>query len=275
MFCWNTITSADDLEPPPTYKCYRDQVFYEVDGVQLKADVYEPLVKGVGPSKDQRRVSRPLVVMIHGGFWTVGDKWDLADHGRELAQAGCVAVAINYRLAPQAKILQQIDDCRQAVKWAQENASSWQADPQQTALWGYSAGGHLALVLACEQRLERRTAIRCVVAGGAPCEFSFMRDDNRLLTHVFGGTKRQVPEIFNAVSPLKLVEEHACPTFFFHGTDDRLVPMSSSLAMYDRLRELGVVTEYFQVQRKGHLLAFLDADARRAAIEFLISKVEE
>ncbi|MFO1063964.1 MAG: alpha/beta hydrolase, partial [Pirellulales bacterium] len=86
-------SAADPISLKRPIRADKDVVFAEVKGQKLRADVYRP---------DDDKL-RPAVMMIHGGAWSSGDKWNLSDHARELAQAGYVAVSINYRLAPQWK----------------------------------------------------------------------------------------------------------------------------------------------------------------------------
>ncbi|MCA9132317.1 MAG: alpha/beta hydrolase, partial [Planctomycetales bacterium] len=222
------------------------------------ADLYRP---------DDQTVY-PLVLMIHGGAWSAGDKWQLQDHARELAQAGFVALSINYRLAPKHQLTAQVDDCRWALKWAAEQASTWQADPSRLSLWGYSAGGHLAALIATAPAPEA-PPVRAVVAGGAPCEFSFLPPHSRALAHVLGGTRQAIPHAYEQAAPLNHVSPDDCPFYFFHGSSDLLVPPSSSQKMYAKLRELNVETQYYTVDGRGHLLTFLDPEARRQAIAFL------
>jgi acetyl esterase/lipase len=56
----------------------RDLEYRRVDGQGVLADLYRP---------DDDQIY-PLVLMVHGGAWSSGDKWNLADHAREMAQAG-------------------------------------------------------------------------------------------------------------------------------------------------------------------------------------------
>ena len=247
---------ADELRRP--LRVQRDLPFRELDGETVAADLYRPDDQGV----------YPLVLMIHGGAWTSGDKWNLADHARELAQAGFVALAINYRLAPRYPITEQISDCRVALRWAQQQADQWLADANRLCVWGYSAGGQLAAWLATAPQ-PGQPAICAVVAGGAPCDFDFVPADSRSLAHVMGGTRQEVPHAYAEASPLTHASPAAPPFFFFHGTHDLLVPASSSRKLYDRLRQLQVPAEYHVVENKGHLLTFLDPTARRRAIDFL------
>ncbi len=242
----------------------KNLVFRQVAGESVLADLFRP---------DDDAIY-PLVLVIHGGAWSAGDKWQVADHARELAQAGFVAVAINYRLAPLHQLPEQIADCRAALGWAESQAAAWHADAQRLCLWGYSAGGHLAALLAT-QPLPNEPSICAVVAGGAPCDFDFIPPESIALAHVLGGTRQQLPELYDQASPLTHASSQAPPFFFFHGQTDALVPSSSSQRMYDRLNELGVETQYRLVPNRGHLLTFIDTEARRHAIEFLRTHTSE
>lgn len=247
---------ASELNIP--IESQRNVVFREVGRTKIKADLFRP--------RDDK--TYPLVMMVHGGGWTAGDKWDLLDHGRELAQAGFVAVSINYRLSPKVKIDAQVDDCRYAMKWAVENSKAWNADAQRFGLWGYSAGAHLISMLALRPE-DGEPKILAAVAGGAPCEFSFVPEKSVMLAHVMGGSRSAKPEMYDLFSPLNFASKQSPPFFLFHGTTDFLVPRSSSKMLFETLQELKVESEYYDVEGKGHLLTFLDRKARRRAIEFL------
>ncbi len=263
---WSDNSTAEDLssEIRRPIRVERGIEYRRVEGEAVRADLYRP---------DDDNVY-PLVVMIHGGAWSAGDKWNLIDHAREMAQAGFVALSINYRLAPKHRMDDQIADCRAALGWASEQAVSWKADRDRLCLWGYSAGAHLSAWMAT-QPTPNAPKIRCVVAGGAPCDFEFIPADSLALVHVFGGTRQALPEVYADASPLTHVTSSTPPVFFFHGTTDLLVPPSSSRKLYDRLIELGVESEYHAVENQGHLLTFLDSSARRRAIDFLRKQTKE
>ncbi|MGQ0802304.1 MAG: alpha/beta hydrolase, partial [Actinomycetota bacterium] len=85
-----------------------DVVYRTVDGEELAADVYLPAEEGK---------NRPAVLIVHGGGWVAGDKAWFADQGNQLAEAGYVAVSVNYRLAPANPYPAAVDDVAAAVKW--------------------------------------------------------------------------------------------------------------------------------------------------------------
>ncbi len=256
---WQAVARTEDLSSlRRPIRATTDVVFSEVDGVKVRADVYRP-------DNDQLA---PGVLLIHGGAWSAGDKWNMRDHARQLAQAGYVAISINYRLAPQHKYPAQIDDCRAALRWVHRVADEYRIDTNRLGVYGYSAGGHLAALLATDP-LEGLPRIKVAVLGGAPCDFEFIAEDSSALAHVLGGSRKQLPKVYKDAAPLSYCTGDDCPTFFFHGDSDVIVPPTASRVMFERLQELGVETEFFWVPKQGHLVTFLHPDARAAAIEFL------
>jgi acetyl esterase/lipase len=85
----------------------------------------------------------PLVVWVHGGGWRSGDKADRAQAQRLLCR-GYALASINYRLSDAAIFPAQIHDVKAAVRFLRSIASNYEIDPTRIAVFGSSAGGHLA-----------------------------------------------------------------------------------------------------------------------------------
>lgn len=259
---WFVVAFAIMVNPvvarDPELRIERNLVFHEVQNEQIKADLYRP-------ADDQRR---PAVILIHGGGWATGDKWNMAEHARELAREGFVAIAVNYRLAPKWKFPAQVDDCREALKWTVAVADQYQIDSEKLAVYGYSAGAHLAALMACNPS-QGQPAVRAVVAGGAPCDFCDLEPDNATLAYFLGGSRSEVPEVYREASPKEFASADDPPFFFFHGQVDRMVPLDNSRCLHDALQKHGVDSQFHEVLGQGHLLTFIDADARNKAITFL------
>jgi len=236
----------------------REIVFTEGDGYQTAADLYRPASDDVCP----------IVIMIHGGAWISGDKWQVADHAKQMARKGFVVMAINYRLSPKHKWPAHLDDCFAALSWISKHATEWRADIERVGTWGYSAGAQLALLTALNSRADL-PKVRAVVAGGAPCDLTFIPENTKALATVLGGTRAEVPERYRNASPISFVSQDAPPVYFFHGDDDFLVPLSNSIQMHESLLAKGIDTVHRTIAGKGHLIAFLDQQSRLEAIEFL------
>ena len=109
-------------------------------GGAVKVRVYRP-VGTVEPM--------PVLCFIHGGGWVL---MGLDSHDpvcRALSNAGaCTVVAVDYRLAPEARFPAAVDDCFAVLKWISEEAESLGVDSSRIAVGGDSAGGNLAAVMA-------------------------------------------------------------------------------------------------------------------------------
>lgn len=98
----------------------------------------------------------PVIVMVHGGAWMIGDKANRAvvePKATHWTQAGYVFISVDYRLWPQASPLAQAGDVADALAYVQKHASEWGADPSRIVLMGHSAGAHLVALLSSSPAL--------------------------------------------------------------------------------------------------------------------------
>ena len=113
-----------------------------------------------GPGGDiPIRVYRPhhetgaVLVYFHGGGWVLGNLDTHNGPCRTLAQgAGCVVVAVDYRMAPEHRFPAAAEDAYAAVKWVSDNAEALLVDASKLAVGGESAGGNLAAVVCLMAR---------------------------------------------------------------------------------------------------------------------------
>ena len=92
----------------------------------------------------------PVIFMVHGGAWMVGDKGAPAVVANKVARwvpRGFIVVATNYRMLPDADPLEQAHDVARAIAAAQDKAPSVGGDRNKFVLMGHSAGAHLAMLL--------------------------------------------------------------------------------------------------------------------------------
>ncbi len=118
----------------------------DADPIKHKLDLYLP----------EGKTNFPVLIFIHGGGWSGGDKritFDVyGDLGRRFAKKGVGVVCINYRLAPQFKFPTQIQDVARAFAWVYNNIEKYGGDKNRIFVCGHSAGGHLTALLATDER---------------------------------------------------------------------------------------------------------------------------
>jgi len=120
-------------------------VYKTVGASTLQLDLYRPA--SAGP--------HPVVMYIHGGSWSGGDKSDVQNRFKgALLQAlldnGHAVASIDYRLVREdgPHFPAPIEDCKDAVRWLRQNAVDLNLNPARIGLWGSSAGAHLAMLVA-------------------------------------------------------------------------------------------------------------------------------
>ncbi|KAF5244105.1 hypothetical protein FANTH_7860 [Fusarium anthophilum] len=120
------------------------------DGSEVRALVYRR-------KTDQLKTDRPLIVLIHGGGFILGNaEMEMPTCVEAVQRYDCVAVSLEYRLSPEVKFPVAYDDCWDALIWLSKNANALQADPTHGFVFGgTSAGSHLSIPLAHKARDEK------------------------------------------------------------------------------------------------------------------------
>ena len=96
----------------------------------------------------------PVVVLVHGGAWIVGDNRCCGLYssvGEFLASQGIGVAMPNYRLSPAVKHPDHVQDVAKAVAWTRAHIAEYGGDGANFYLAGHSAGGHLVALLATDE----------------------------------------------------------------------------------------------------------------------------
>lgn len=211
------------------------------DGARKKLDMYRPEKPG-GLS--------PVVMFIYGGSWRAGDKFEYEFAGRALAAAGFIVVIADYRLWPEVKYPDFLDDCAEAMKWIQDNIEGYGGDPKRFFVAGHSAGAYNAIMLGLDSSFRRdfnvTMPIRAIAGLSGPYNFYPFEYDQ--VRDTFGTAPS--PE---GTQPVNLVTSDAPPIFLASGTSDPIVRIENSEALAAKLRANGTwVTEKYY-EGFGHL----------------------
>lgn len=104
----------------------------------------------------------PILVMVHGGAWMIGDKDSpgvIESKVSYWGAQGVIVVSVDYRLWPTATPLQQAGDVVAALAFVQGHAREWHGDPARIVLMGHSAGAHLVTLLAASPDIVRSAGV--------------------------------------------------------------------------------------------------------------------
>lgn len=218
---------------------------------EQRIDVYLPA--GRNPE------STPLLIIIHGGTWTFGDKSDLKVYV-ELAKIYLPNYAIanvNYRLITltRNRFPVQEEDIKKAIKFLLDRLGEYNIS-DNFVLLGESAGAHLGLLQAYKHTEVVKP--RAVIDFYGPTDLidlyntGFNEFTRETLEFVLQGTPQTKPGEYLASSPINFVSAGTCPTLIFHGGKDLLVDVKQSTLLQHKLQELKVVNEYIHYPELGH-----------------------
>lgn len=245
---------------------------------------------------------KQIVVFIHGGRWTAGDK-SLGDNPllpKWFVDRGYVFVSVNFRLAqnprsPQATINDMAKDIGKAIKWLTVNGRRYGGKSEGFVLLGYSSGAHLAALLGTDATFLSQFRLSPTLIDGiialdvphldVPRAMDIMETEEtgqpqkmqRLAKlHQLFGSSRAAQEKF---SPAAYLRPGLCPFLlittgngFQHSFGYRMAEL-----FIHRLRDLGVAAEHHHFENADHaeiiqrfseltaipVLSFLESIGRR------------
>jgi acetyl esterase/lipase len=227
----------------------------------------------------------PLVVAIHGGRFSLGNRrWELL-HVPQLLEAGYAIASVEYRLVAEARFPAAVQDCKAAVRWLRTHASEFGFDPGRMIAWGRSAGGHLAAMVGVtggdatkfdDSTLADTTVsarVQAVVDWYGPSDFSLL--DSHFASHqaagchapvvlsdspdspvaaYLGASPAAAPRLARASSPITYIGGSSVvpPFFLATGDADCKVPYEQSLVLAEALNAAGADVELRVLSGIGH-----------------------
>lgn len=230
---------------------YADLAYATISDAQ-KLDLYIPIT-GSGPF--------PLVIMVHGGGFMMGDKSDGAGLTGvdQLLAAGYAVASINYRLSSEAIYPAQIYDAKAAVRFLRANAEKYQLNPDKFGAWGASAGGSLVSLLGTTcgvaelegeelGNAEQSSCVQAVIDWFGPIDFLKMDEQfagtscpqshdaaNSPESMLVGAAIQTVPELVATTNPMNYITADDAPFFIENGTADCNIPPAQNKNLADAL----------------------------------------
>jgi acetyl esterase/lipase len=192
----------------------------------------------------------PVVVFFYGGGWRSGRKEMYRYAAKALARLGYVAVLPDYRIYPEVKYPDFLDDGAHAVRWAKDNAARFGGVSGKIFLMDHSAGAHIAVMLSLDTRWLAKTGLTPArdIAGfiglAGPYDFLPLRDG--VYKTIFGGDRSET-------QPINHVAPDAPPSLLLTGNRDNIVDPGNSTRLAHRLRAAGNDSVVRIYPRIGHI----------------------
>jgi acetyl esterase/lipase len=217
-------------------------------GTDVRVRVYRP--------NDQPR-TLPALYWIHGGGYVMGD---IEQDDRLMKQLvnriGCVAVSVEYRLAPEHPFPAPVEDCYAGLQWLSRHAAELGVEPSRVAIGGASGGGGLAagLALLARDRGEVPVAFQLLVypmiddRNVTPASYAITdpriwnRESNRLGWKAYLGREGGGPDVSPYAAAARATDlTNLPPAYIPVGALDLFVDENIEYAQ--RLVQAGVPTE--------------------------------
>jgi len=214
----------------------------------LKADLYVP--------KDGKSV-HPLIIVIFGGGWVSGFRRDrFVQPMLKPVRLGYAVAVPDYTLALDAAFPQALLDIKRCIQYFRRHAEEYGIDPARIALWGESAGGHLALEAGLVGQDELSVGgddqVQSVIAlypltdplsesnQAAALQFEEDSCGSDSVFSIFMGDGFHDERMMRLASPVCHLNDSMPRIILQHGTADRMVPYLQSTEFMDRAREMGL-----------------------------------
>ncbi len=211
----------------------------------------------------------PVMIFVPGGAWVHGGRilqgYALLSH---FAEMGWVCLSIDYRVAPNHRWPQHLNDVKAAIAWARANVDKFGGDRDFVTISGTSAGGHLAALAGLtpndpelQQHLPEGsdTSVDGVVGIYGRYDWEDRSTVERVrfvdfLERVV--VKRKIashPEIYRRASPIASTRADAPPFLVVHGSADTIIPVQQARDFVEKLRaESRSVVGYVELPGAGH-----------------------
>ncbi|MCM1543030.1 MAG: alpha/beta hydrolase [Blautia sp.] len=244
----------------------------------MSYDLYLPSVK----SQDG---TYALVLYIHGGSFTGGDKKEGEGWCKYMTAKGYVSASMNYTVHSEehpSNVVLMTDQILQCVRNIQSKAADLGYPVTEMAVTGISAGGALALMYAYGKAEESPVPVKFVFEQTGPvyfdpiwwgnlnCDyeaqaaFVSMMSGETVTAEMVQGNEHMA--IVDAISPASMVREGSVPTLCAYGPKDKIVPVGLKFHLLSALERCHVPYEYVEYPNSNHGM-YSDPDAQREYVK--------
>lgn len=240
-----------------------DVVYGHKDGMALTYDVFTPTenAKGIG-----------LLFMVSGGWVSSWIQPDQLGNTliAPLLQNGYTVIAVRHGSSPRYVVPEIVADVKLALQHVHKHSEEHHIDRHRLGVFGFSAGGHLSLILGTQTNdqgnPETHPRVKAVAAVFPPTDLEPYVTPGNPLIQQFPALKfdaQKAPD----VSPLRHVTSDDAPTWLIHGDKDELVPLWHSQKIVEEFENAQVPNELVVMEGFAH---GFDADGNQRMFEGMV-----
>jgi len=205
--------------------------------LDLKMDIYVP--------QHADEIKRPLLMLIHGGAFYVGDKAEkeFIEMGHYFASLGYTTASINYRLGfqPTKTSIERagymsLQDAHAALRFLIANANKYQIDPEYIFVGGSSAGGIITLSLAFMQNKDRPASSYKSLLYNDLGNIESVGQHHDVTFQI-----KSIAPLWGAVSDLSMLKNNNISVFSYHGIKDPIVPFEYDYPMQKMVKKFAPI----------------------------------
>jgi acetyl esterase/lipase len=234
----------------------RKQVLYRVHYGKYHRNVLD-----VALPKNRSKEKTPVVILIHGGAWVMGNKGYFSSFMKQCADSGFACATINYRYASGIFKVHHPDlpnDVLTAVNFISSKSDKWGVSDCRFGLAGHSAGAHLALTTS--YMLNTDNKIKACASWAGPLNFIDpdqldIKTAHGIFSVYVGTTLSNASDTikYKNASPFWLVKKNCVPTLLIYGVHDIGVPYSNAERFKSKLDSLSVPNTLVTFEKSGHI----------------------
>jgi acetyl esterase/lipase len=191
------------------------------------------------------------IVVFHAGGWAAGDKQsESVSPAFQATAQGYAIISVNYRLSDEASWPMPLHDAKAAIRFIRANARKFRLDPEKIVVWGISAGGHIAQMLAATNGQPEfedpslgnpgvSSAVQGVVSWNGISDLTTLGDEGlNAASRLMGFDVITEKAKASTASPVEHVTGEFPPILLVHGTADQVVPYSQALSMLEKVNKI-------------------------------------
>ena len=260
------------------------------DGTKLKDVVYDSSRDDQNsftmyiPKNASKTKNNGVMLFLHGGGWSDGDKNDMSYLAKRFARKGFITATLDYRLFPtnvnyllgsradftMDDLMADVDNCIKKMKSVLDE-KGYKAN--KLGLCGYSAGGHMALLYAYRDYAKSAIPVKCVFTMCGPVDMhpatysglewpaDLPGGKEGYIGQYTGMTEEEMKNPsakqeawLQHLSPAYQITPNSVPTLALYGSYDRTIGAGHKPLLVKTLRKNGVPYELYEAKKSDHPL---------------------